>query len=62
MNAQETPRPNVRTTDGHAGTTQAMPDERVVVTLDDGRTIVIDADRLQPQADGSYLIALTTGM
>ena len=34
---------------------QAMPDNRVSLTLDDGRSFVIDAERLKPQADGTYL-------
>ena len=46
----------IRTRDGGVGTTQAMPDERVLVTFDDGRTLVVDADQLQPQADGTYLV------
>jgi len=36
-----------------------MPDDRVVVTLDDGRSVVIDAERLEPQDDGTYLLKLS---
>ena len=49
-------RPTVRTADGHTGTTQPLPDERVLVVLDGGRSLVVDADRLRPQDDGTYLI------
>jgi hypothetical protein len=51
--------PNVRTTDGRLGRTQPMPDERVRITLADGRSLVVAAERLQPQGDGTYLVALT---
>jgi len=33
-----------------------MPDNRVLVTLDDGPSLVVDEEQLQPQPDGSYLI------
>ena len=33
-----------------------MPDNRVLLTLDDGRSFVIDAERLKPQADGTYRV------
>ena len=49
---------NIRTTDGHTGMTRAMPDNRALVSLDDGRSLVIDADKLSPQAGGTYLINL----
>lgn len=58
MTAQEALPRNVRTTDGHMGATRSMPDDRIMLMLDDGRSIVIDADRLQPQPDGTYLVAL----
>jgi hypothetical protein len=48
-------------TQSHAGSTQAMPDNRVLLTLDDGRSFVIDAERLKPQADGTYRVHLTSG-
>jgi hypothetical protein len=51
--------PNVKTTDGHAGRTQALPDDRVLVTLDDGRSFVVDATQLEPQDDGTYLVTVT---
>jgi hypothetical protein len=50
---------NVKTTDGQVGSTAPMPDDRVLVTLDDGRSFVVDANRLKPQGDGTYLLALT---
>ena len=59
MPTQDAQRQHIRTTDGHTGATRSLPDERVLLTLDDGRSIVIDADRLQPQVDGTYLVALT---
>ncbi|WP_243422670.1 FG-GAP-like repeat-containing protein [Micromonospora globispora] len=49
-------RPPVRTADGHVGTTRPLPDDRVLLELDDGRSLVVDADQLQPQDDGTYLI------
>jgi hypothetical protein len=52
----ETPQARVRAVDGHAGTARAMPDNRVLVTLDDGRSFVVDEEQLRPQDDGSYLI------
>jgi hypothetical protein len=59
MPTQDAQRQNIRTTDGHTGATRSLPDERVLLTLDDRRSIIIDADRLQPQADGTYVVALT---
>ena len=38
---------------------QALPDERLLVTLEDGRSLIVDADRLAPQADGTEVLALT---
>ena len=35
-----------------------MPDNRVLLTLDDGRSFAIDAERLKPQADGTYLVEI----
>jgi hypothetical protein len=48
--------PRVRTADGQVGTTKAMPDDHVLITLQDGRSFVVDADQLKPQDDGTYLI------
>jgi hypothetical protein len=47
------PRPEarVRTRDGRAGTARAMPDDRVLVTFDDGRSVFVDADDITPQDD-----------
>ena len=60
MTPKNSPPPNVKTTGGEVGHSRAMPDDRLLITLSDGRSFVVDADRLQPQADGSYLVALTT--
>ena len=59
LDPQDLRRPDVRTTDGRVGSTRPMPDDRVLITLDDGRSFVIDVDRLKPQADGTYLLPLT---
>ncbi len=56
---RQAPQPqNVVTTEGQ-GRTRALPDDRVLVTLDDGRSVVIDGSRLTPQRDGTYKLALT---
>jgi hypothetical protein len=56
---RQEPQPqNVTTTEG-PGRTHALPDDRVLVTLDDRRSIVIDGSRLKPQRDGTYKLALT---
>lgn len=52
--------PSVKTTSGEVGQSRAMPDDRMLITLSDGRSFVVDADRLQPQADGTDLVELTT--
>jgi len=57
---QNSPAPTVKTTGGEVGHSRAMPDDRVLITLSDGQSFVVDADRLQAQADGTYLVALTT--
>ena len=46
----------IRTADGEAGSTQPMPDDRVLIILDDGRSFVVDAEALKRQDDGTYLI------
>ena len=51
-------RQNIKAIESHAGSTQAMPDNRVLLTLDDGRSFVIDAERLDPQPDGTYVVKL----
>ncbi len=53
--------PVVRTGDGQVGTTQALPDERVLITLEDGRSFVVDTDQLGPQTDGTYLVDAPPG-
>lgn len=58
MATQRAPRQNIKTIETHGGTTQAMPDDRVLLTLDDGRTFVIDGERLNPQEDGTYQVEL----
>jgi len=60
MTPKESPAPSVKTTGGEVGHSRAMPDDRVLITLSDGQSFVVDADRLQPQADGTLLVALTT--
>jgi hypothetical protein len=52
------PRYNVKAVEEHFGSTKALPDDRVLVTLADGRSFVIDGERLTPQSDGTYVIAL----
>jgi len=47
-NPTPTPLARVRTADGQVGTARAMPDNRVEVTLDDGRTIIVDEHELRP--------------
>lgn len=49
---------NIKTIETHVGSAQAMPDDRVLLTLDDGRSFVIDAARLNRQSDGTYLVEL----
>lgn len=58
MATQRPQRQNIKAIESHAGSTQAMPDNRVLLTLDDGRSFVIDAERLKPQADATYLVEL----
>ena len=58
MEQQELKPQNVMTTEG-PGRSQALPDDRVLVTLEDGRSIVVDGGRLTPQRGGSYKLALT---
>lgn len=60
MTPRDLPPPSVRTTDGDVGHSRSMPDNRIWITLSDGRAFVVNADRLQPQSDGTYLVALTT--
>jgi hypothetical protein len=59
MAPQSSPPNNIKTTDGRTGSTQAIPDNRLLVSLDDGRSFVIDSERLAPQGDGTYLLSLT---
>jgi hypothetical protein len=59
MSRRDAQRQTLRTTEGQVGSTRAMPDDRVLVTLDDGRSVVIDAKRLEPQDDGTYLLKLS---
>jgi hypothetical protein len=47
-----------KTTETHGATAQAMPDDRVLLTLDDRRSFVIDGERLSPQDDGTYHVDL----
>ena len=58
MERKGSPRYNVKAVEEHLGRTKALPDDRVLVTLADGRSFVVDGERLTPQDDGTYLIAL----
>jgi len=58
MAKQSPQRQYIKTIETHAGGAQAMPDNRVLLTLEDGRSFVIDAERLDPQADGTYVVEL----
>lgn len=49
---------NIKASDGKVGRTQAMPDERVLVAFEDGRSVVVDADRLKPREDRTYRLEL----
>ena len=44
--------------ESHTATTQAMPDDRVLVTLADGRSYIIDSERFNHQSDGTYMLEL----
>jgi hypothetical protein len=50
-----------KTVETHGATAQAMPDDRVLLTLDDGRSFVIDGQRIAPQDDGTYQVELVAG-
>jgi hypothetical protein len=52
----DTRRLRIRTVDGRTGVTLPMPDDRMLITLDDGQSIIVETDRLQPQEDGSYVL------
>jgi invasion protein IalB len=58
MADQRPQRLNFKTVETHGAAAQAMPDDRVLLTLDDGRSFVIDGERLEPQADGTYEVKL----
>ncbi|HWJ25962.1 MAG TPA: hypothetical protein VNS32_05430 [Flavisolibacter sp.] len=51
---------NAKSVELHVTSTQAMPDDRVLITLDDGRSFVIDADQFDLQTDDTYQIVLHT--
>jgi hypothetical protein len=59
MTAQQPQRWKCKVFEIHGGITQALPDDRVLLTLDDGRSFVIDGERLAPQEDGTYQVELT---
>ena len=59
MQRSRAPQYNVKVVEEHLGQTKALPDNRVLVTLDDGRSFVADAGRLTAQRDGTYVIALS---
>ena len=58
MATQQLPRQKFKTIETHGATAQAMPDERLLLTLDDGRSFVIHGERLQAQDDGTYQVEL----
>ena len=64
MKRQSSPPPYVKATGDQVASTQkvtstqAMPDNRLLLTFDDGRSVVIDAERLTPQSDGTYHVKL----
>lgn len=43
------------------GSTHAMPDNHVLLTLDDGRSFLIGGERLTRQSDGTYDVELVSG-
>jgi uncharacterized protein (TIGR02271 family) len=51
----------VTTRDGARGRARPFGDARVLVTLDDGRSMVVRPELLEPQTDGSCLLTLDTG-
>lgn len=55
---QQTFRLSETRTSTRAGTTRAMPDDRILLTLDDGRSFLIDGKHLRPQSDGTYHVQL----
>ena len=40
------------------GTTRAMPDDRIMLTLDDGRSFLVAGERMRPRPDGTYQVDL----
>jgi len=58
MATQSSQRLTFKTIETHGATAQAMPDDRVLLTLDDGRSVVIDGERLNLQDDGTYQVEL----
>jgi hypothetical protein len=58
MEGKGTARFNVTAIDKHLGHTTALPDDRVLVTLADGRSFIVDGERLTPAGDGTYIVAL----
>jgi hypothetical protein len=58
MAKQSPQRQYIKTIETHAGSAQPLPDNRLLLTLDDGPSFVIDAERLEPQADGTYVVEL----
>jgi len=58
MPTERAARLSFKTIETHGATALAMPDDRVLLTLDDGRSFVIDGERIAPQADGTYHVEL----
>jgi hypothetical protein len=59
MSSRDAQRQNLRATEGQVGSTRAMPDDRVLVTLEDGCSFVLDAEQIEPQHDGTYVLKLS---
>ena len=56
MATRQAQRQQVRTVETHAAAAVALPDDHLLLTLDDGRSLVIDGERLSPQEDGAYQV------
>lgn len=59
MQRQAAPPHYIQAAVPHPASGQALPDDRLLLTLDDGRSFVIDAERLTARADGTYHVDLT---
>jgi hypothetical protein len=62
MERQDAETQYIKATEEHAASAQVLPDNRLLLTLDDGRSFVIDAERLSPGADGTYQVHLSAAI